>query len=324
MHTHSNLAVRPCACEGENNANNPRNYNCSFPAMVADWRRKWHNYTDGATDAEFPFGWAQINSDGTYGAGYRNASSPGGILNPAQPPSNCGQGCAPECNTTCLGAFHEWGDYLQGFTGIRYAQANALRSLPNTFQALIIDTPVASGSIHSPFKQPVGRRLARGALAVAYGMASANAVYPVVEGVSLSADERTLVVKVGGLGSQGMEVAVGAAAFEVLGVCDPQPDPGTCLDNATCLCWTSTPIASATASTVTVGGLPAVPQAVRYLWYICPYAINGELLRPFAAPVYALADPIPNVRPIPGGADTLPLGPFVLPLARATKKDDNK
>jgi hypothetical protein len=121
--------------------------------MITDWRRKWSNHTDGATD-QFPFGWAQINSCGTPGADYRNASSPGGLLNPAKPPANCGRGCAPECKSTCLGSFHEWADYGQGFTGIRYAQTNTL-SLPNTFQAVIIDTPVASGSIHSPFKQPV-------------------------------------------------------------------------------------------------------------------------------------------------------------------------
>ena len=24
--------------QGENNAANPRNYNCSFPAMISDWR----------------------------------------------------------------------------------------------------------------------------------------------------------------------------------------------------------------------------------------------------------------------------------------------
>jgi hypothetical protein len=64
--------------------------------MIVDWRAKWSKFTDGATDAEFPFGWVQINSDGGYGAGYRNASSPGGVLNPAKPPGNCGQGCSPE------------------------------------------------------------------------------------------------------------------------------------------------------------------------------------------------------------------------------------
>lgn len=124
--------------------------------MIRDWRSKWRNYTDGATEEDFPFGWVQLNSDGPYGAGYRNASSPGGLFNPAKPPANCGQGCAPECNTSCLGRYHEWGDYGQGFTSIRYAQTNTL-SLPRTFQAVIIDTPVASGSIHSPFKQPSGR-----------------------------------------------------------------------------------------------------------------------------------------------------------------------
>jgi hypothetical protein len=187
--------------------------------------------------------------------------------------------------------------------------------LPKTFQAVIIDTPVASGSIHSPFKQPAGRRLARGGLAVAYGMTSAHAVDPTVtrESLKMSADKSSLVVSVQGLGSKGLVAVVGADAFEVLGSCDPQPEAGTCTD-ATCLCWMNTPIASATETTVTLEGLPASPSAVRYLWYISPYAIGGELLRPFVAPVYALADPIPNAAAIPGGADTLPLGPFVLPL----------
>lgn len=280
--------------------------------MIKDWRNKWKNSTDGATDPVFPFGWVQLNSDGPYGAGYRNASSPGGIFNPSNPPRNCGQGCSPECNTTCLGKFHEWGDYGQGFTGIRYAQTNTL-SLPKTFQAVIVDTPVASGSIHSPFKQPVGRRLARGGLAVAYEMASAHVVDPVVSSVMLSPDEHSLTVNVAGLGSRGLVAVLGASAFEVLGHCDPQPAAGTCTQ-ATCLCWTSTPIVSATKTTVTIGGLPASPQAVRYLWYISPYAIDGKLLRPFVAPVYALADSIPHAVEIPGGSDTLPLGPFVLPL----------
>ena len=280
--------------------------------MIEDWRQKWSNSTDGATDPVFPFGWVQLNSDGPYGAGYRNASSPGGILNPAKPPQNCGQGCSPECNATCLGKFHEWADYGQGFTGIRYAQTNTL-GLPKTFQAVIIDTPVASGSIHSPFKQPAGRRLARGGLAVAYGMADAHAVDPAVSSVELSADKSSLVVSVGGLGREGLVAATGASAFEVLGHCDPQPAAGACTEPI-CLCWVSTPIASATKTTVTIDGLPASPQAVRYLWYISPYAIGGKLLRPFVAPVYALADPIPNAAKIPGGDDTLPLGPFVLPL----------
>ena len=77
--------------------------------MISDWRRKWSNYTDGATEVDFPFGWVQVicsaaspnnaaayyyyqhisaaspnyqslqlNSCGAYGAGYKNAKSPGG------------------------------------------------------------------------------------------------------------------------------------------------------------------------------------------------------------------------------------------------------
>jgi hypothetical protein len=103
--------------QGENNAAYPRRYNCSFPALINDWRLKWAKYTDGATDIAFPFGWAQIATAGDGGADYK-----GRVFNPKNPPSSCGSGCAPSCNTSCLGEFHEWGDYGNGFTGIRHAQ----------------------------------------------------------------------------------------------------------------------------------------------------------------------------------------------------------
>jgi hypothetical protein len=32
--------------------------------MIRDWRAKWKAGTDGATGEHFPFGWAQLNSDG--------------------------------------------------------------------------------------------------------------------------------------------------------------------------------------------------------------------------------------------------------------------
>ena len=66
------------------------------------------------------------------------------------------------CNATCLGDLHQFWDFVQGqatnppngnqdagFPGIRGVQSATL-SLPKTFQAVIIDTPVASGAIHSP------------------------------------------------------------------------------------------------------------------------------------------------------------------------------
>merc|ERR1712060_497137 len=51
----------------------------------------------------------------------------------------------------------------------RWAQTQSLSAVPNSFQAVVLDTPSPSGAIHSCFKQQVGARLARGALAKAYG-----------------------------------------------------------------------------------------------------------------------------------------------------------
>jgi len=275
--------------QGENDAAYPRRYNCSFPALIGDWRRKWNKYTDGATAIDFPFGWVQIASTGNGNDAYHDR-----IFNPEQPPSNCGTGCTPSCSTECLGDFHEWGDYNDGFTGIRFAQDNTLNSVANTFQALNIDTPVASGSIHSPFKPTVGRRLARGGLAVAYGVKEANAVYPVVTGVRLQDDQ--ISVELGGLGLAGLAAIIGSKGFEVLGNC-----------SGPVLCWKSAPIASADVSSVTLKGLPMEPRAVRYLWYIAPYGTQ-----PFRAPIYTQAAPILAART--SDNNFLPLGPFVLPL----------
>jgi len=277
--------------QGENNAAEPRRYSCSFPAMIEDWRAKWHALTDNATARQFPFGWAQLNSDGTGRQDYTNRT-----FNPLHPPANCGRGCAPACSSECLGRYHEWGDYGNGFTGLRYAQSAALR-VRNTFQAVIIDTPVASGSIHSPFKQPVGRRLARGALAVAYGRKELHAADPVATGAVLRAG--AVEISVGGLGRGGLMAAIGARGFEVLGNC-----------SGPTLCWMSSPISAASADAVTLSALPAQPQAVRYLWYIDAVGVH-----PFRAPIYTKALPLPGAPGIKyGNGELLPLGPFLLPL----------
>ena len=46
--------------QGESNANAPFTYNCTFPAMIDDWRSKWFYGTDKLTDPEFPFGFVQV------------------------------------------------------------------------------------------------------------------------------------------------------------------------------------------------------------------------------------------------------------------------
>ena len=48
--------------QGEANSGDPAKYNCTFPAMISDWRSKWNEATGGSTDMTFPFGFVQVNS----------------------------------------------------------------------------------------------------------------------------------------------------------------------------------------------------------------------------------------------------------------------
>ena len=41
--------------QGEANAGHPNTYNCTFPAMIDDWRAKWFEGTNKATNEMFPF-----------------------------------------------------------------------------------------------------------------------------------------------------------------------------------------------------------------------------------------------------------------------------
>ena len=47
--------------QGESNSGAPDTYNCTFPAMIDDWRSKWFHGTDELTDPEFPFGFVQVS-----------------------------------------------------------------------------------------------------------------------------------------------------------------------------------------------------------------------------------------------------------------------
>lgn len=48
---------------GEGNTDyNTDLYNCTFPAMIEDWRRTWHQKTKGRTNEQFPFGFMQVKS----------------------------------------------------------------------------------------------------------------------------------------------------------------------------------------------------------------------------------------------------------------------
>lgn len=48
---------------GEANADyNKNKYNCSFPAMIDDWRMAFHSGSGGQTADDFPFGFVQVRS----------------------------------------------------------------------------------------------------------------------------------------------------------------------------------------------------------------------------------------------------------------------
>ena len=165
-----------------------------------------------------------------------------------------------------------------GFPQIRLAQSNAL-SLKNTFQAVILDTPVASGSIHSPYKQPVGARLARGGLRLAYNMENEDSVRPFVESVKLSAGFNGVQVTVAGLGlNSHLMCSFVDLGFEVL---------GNVSWSKTGMGWASTPISGCNDNTVVLKNIPTNPKAVRYLWYATPCGMDvGQC--PVSANVTAL------------------------------------
>lgn len=177
-----------------------------------------------------------------------------------------------------------------------------------------------SGQVHSPYKQPVGARLARAALAEAYdegGVQSAVCVIvdtPSVTGniavtVSLSntgcecdvdRDDNTSSTSIA-RGEVQVEVR-STVGFEVLG------SDGL---------WHSTPIvqgphitigsrdsnsSSDGGGTLVLSGSPKGARAIRYLWYEAPCT-----QQPYRCAVYAAVSPLGNKS---GEMDWLPLGPF--------------
>lgn len=172
--------------QGEANSGNPTSYNCTFPAMIDDWRSKWYHGTLGSTDATFPFGFVQLNSN-SQGVTYNH----------------------PKDN----------GVYHGGFPGLRWSQTAGYGYVPNprmpkTFMAVILDTPNADGGIHSKFKQATGSRLVRAGLPVAYNV-KVDTVGPMVEGIDKK--EGTIIVRLSHMGAGVGLVIKNTTGFEVLG-----------------------------------------------------------------------------------------------------------
>ncbi|BFZ09713.1 hypothetical protein BsWGS_12752 [Bradybaena similaris] len=110
-------------------------YNCTFPAMIEDWRKNFNKFSNGETSATFPFGFVQLapnRNDSTVSVGF------------------------PDIR------FHQTADY--GYV--------PNPKMPNVFMAVTMDLPDFNstyGSIHPRDKTDVGFRLTLAGLAVAYG-----------------------------------------------------------------------------------------------------------------------------------------------------------
>jgi hypothetical protein len=299
-----------------------RQYLCGFNAMIDDWREQWHVGTGGASDLAFPFGWLQLNS--CFRAvweesrtqppvpiatnwSYQNPKvQPGAVDDPLGEwrPTQSTSSCSPSQprGTPCRGQ----GD---GFPSVRWAFTQSLARVNQSFQAVILDTPSAYGSVHSPFKQIAGSRLARAALATIYGLS--DGVSPFVTAVTrvvLDATSSVVKVSLGGLGPGGIEPPRSAAGFELL-----------CKDDVwhSALC-TATAVAGATITLQLPHGCEA-PRAVRYLWYDTP--CGNDVGR---CPIYTATTKLGGLS---GEQEFLPLGPFIKTiqaeeLAVRTKTDD--
>ncbi|KAM5245698.1 sialate O-acetylesterase [Ctenodactylus gundi] len=122
--------------QGESNKNYNRDlYNCTFPALIEDWRQTFHAGSQGQTDRFFPFGFVQLSS-------YLHTS----VLDDGFPQIR----------------WHQTADV--GFV--------PNPQMPNTFMAVamdLCDRDAPFGSVHPRDKQTVAYRLLLGARAVAYG-----------------------------------------------------------------------------------------------------------------------------------------------------------
>jgi sialate O-acetylesterase len=137
--------------QGESNAGNPEAYNCSFPAMIYDWRKKFHEANDG-NSLEFPFGFVQLS--------------------------------AVNSNNQTVGGFPgiRWSETAS----YGYVPNSALS---NVFMAVSMDLgdPTSPfGSVHPRDKETVGERLALAGSAVAYGDKSVYYTGPLVTSATSS------------------------------------------------------------------------------------------------------------------------------------------
>merc|ERR1719265_1808837 len=121
--------------QGESNYRGSRQYNCTFPAMIAGWRQNWHNATHGVAPETWPFGFVQLSTKS-------------------------------DASNQTVGGYGE-PLYDATYAGVRWTQTASYGfapnpAMPDTFMATAVDIGQANSPAKGPHvqnKQDVGHRL---------------------------------------------------------------------------------------------------------------------------------------------------------------------
>lgn len=221
--------------QGEANAAAPSTYNCTFPAMIDDWRSKWYDGTNKLTSPMFPFGFVQLSSV------YQSSNADDGF------------------------------PIIRWAQTANYGYVPNIRE-KNVFMAVAMDLGNKSssyGSIHPPDKQDVGYRLALAGQAIAYGETDVYFSGPLVSNVMISVNSSgstfwVAVVEYQSVGNQGIELR-STHGFQLYCVSSEDPEKAK---------FTDTKIISTKLGFVVklLGTCPPdyVAKGLRYAWSAAP------------------------------------------------------
>jgi hypothetical protein len=287
--------------QGESDCNPTQGpkYNCTFASMLQDWRETWHTNSLGSTATDFPFGFVQLSTWG-------KAPQDGKPL--------------PATQEDLTVATVRWGQTANyGYV------PNPI--LKNVFMSVAVDLGSHIGGcgadffpnlcIHPCFKQEVGRRLALGARAVAYGETGVYFQGPIPDKVvSASSSNRQLLLPPAPQppapalalavrsdivsGTTGIAIAddikapmaslvihfrnVGASGIEIR-------DKTLGWELLVGSKWMDARVTSSTSVTVTIEGGAGAASAVRYLWKQAPCGVPH--FEQGNCSVYAAAENLP-------------------------------
>ncbi|XP_046574663.1 sialate O-acetylesterase-like [Haliotis rubra] len=150
--------------QGEANARSPtmNQYNCTFPAMIDDWRDRFHQASGGQTDPVFPFGFVQLapwRDNDTITTGFTDIR------------------------------WHQTADY-------GYVPNDRMK---NTFMAVAMDLPDFTSpytGVHPRDKEDVSMRLCTAGLAVAYNQSQFSVLDGPIPGLFIIyTEQRTMAIE---------------------------------------------------------------------------------------------------------------------------------